>query len=178
MIMNTLFADGAIKYSVTSDNYFNQSKKDGFQILKQKEVLVEGTENEMSWKIGVNGFLMTLTRRVPIVIAKRIEAYTRSLFKDVDLDFDKDKDKVIFAIHPGGPKIIELIEKVLKLDSHQVVHSKKILKTRGNMSSATIPHIWNEILKDQSIRDKTYIFTVAFGPGLTMTGAMLKLCRQ
>ncbi len=177
IIMNTLFADGAIKYSVTSEDYFHSNKQNGFEVLTQKEVVVAGSEDEMTWKLGATGFMMTLTRKVPIMLAKRIEAYMREMFIDVNLDFDKDKDKVVFAVHPGGPKIIELVEKVLKLRPDQVQHSKKILSSRGNMSSATLPHIWNEILHDTDIASNTYIATVAFGPGLTITGAMLKLCK-
>lgn len=178
IIMNTLFADGAIKYSVNSEIEFRNNKNDGFKLITQKEVLVPNSEDEMTWRLGSHGFLMTLTRKVPIMLAKKIEAYMRDIFQEASLDFDQDKDNVIFAVHPGGPKIIELVEKVLKLDHSQVQHSKHILQTRGNMSSATIPHIWNEILEDQSIKDSTYIATVAFGPGLTITGAVLKLCRQ
>ena len=111
------------------------------------------------------------------MLAKKIEKYMRALFTEADLDFDKDKDKVIFAVHPGGPKIIELVEKVLKLRNDQVKHSKIILESRGNMSSATIPHIWNEILEDKEVKSNTFIATVAFGPGLTITGAILKLCK-
>ena len=178
IIMKTLFADGAIKYSVTNEQLFVDSKKDGLEILAQKEVMVSGTENEMTWRLGAYGFLMTLTRKVPIILAKNIEKYMRDIFQRAGLDFDKDKENTIFAIHPGGPKIIELVEKVLKLNERQVKHSKKILSTRGNMSSATIPHIWNEILEDDTVDDQTNIVSVAFGPGLTMTGVMLKVCRQ
>ena len=163
---------------VTSDDHFQLKKQDGFEILTQKEVLVPGSEKEMSWKLGSHGFIMRLTRKVPIMLAKNIEAYMREIFIDAGLDFDKDKDNVLFAVHPGGPKIIELIEKVLKLSNDQVKHSKQILRTRGNMSSATIPHIWNEILEDKAIKSNTHVVTVAFGPGLTMTGAVLKLCRH
>lgn len=178
IIMNTLFADGAIKYSVTSESYFEKSQLDGFEIITQKEVLVPGSEGEMSWKLGSHGFLMSLTRKVPIFIARAVENYMREIFADAGLDFDKDKGDVIFAVHPGGPKIIELIGKVLELSESQVRHSKTILKRRGNMSSATIPHIWNEILEDSSVETGTFIATVAFGPGLTMTGAVLKVCRS
>ena len=177
IIMNTLFADGAIKYSVTNNSYFDLKKQDGYEIITQKEVVVPGSEKEMSWRLGSHGFVMTLTRKVPLLLAKKIESYMREIFIDAGLDFDKDKHNVIFAVHPGGPKIIELIEKVLKLESSQVMHSKEVLKARGNMSSATIPHIWNEILEDDKIKSDTYVATVAFGPGLTMTGAILKLCR-
>lgn len=178
IIMKTLFADGAIKYSVTSEEHFKKSKQDALEILAQKEVMVAGTDEEMTWRLSAYGFLMTLTRKVPIILAKNIEKYMRDIFQRADLDFDKDKENTIFAIHPGGPKIIELVQKVLKLDEKQVKHSKKILSTRGNMSSATIPHIWNEILEDSAIKDQTNIVSVAFGPGLTMTGVMLKVCRQ
>jgi len=178
IIMNTLFSDGAIKYSVTSQTHFDLKKQDGLEIITQKEIIVPGSENEMTWQLGSHGFLMTLTRRVPILLAKNIETYMRDLFIDAGLDFDKDKGSVIFAIHPGGPKIIQLVGKVLKLENFQIRHSQEVLRKRGNMSSATIPHIWNEILEDKSIVSNTYIATVAFGPGLTMTGAILKLCRH
>ncbi len=178
IVMNTLFADGAIKYSVTSESHFQNSKQDGFEIISHKEVLVANSENEMSWKLGSHGFLMTLTRRVPLFIAKGIEKYMREIFQASGLNFDNDKKDVIFAIHPGGPKIIELIAKVLKLEDSQVSHSLNILRKRGNMSSATLPHIWNEIVEDKNIKSGTYVATVAFGPGLTITGAVLKLCRH
>ena len=178
IIMNTLFADGAIKYSVVSEEYFQNRKVDGLEIITQKEVIMPGSQEEMTWRLGSHGFLMTLTRKVPIMLAKKIEIYMREIFIDAGLDFDQDKDKMIFAVHPGGPKIIELVQKMLKLSENQVKHSKEILKTRGNMSSATIPHIWNEIVNDKLIKDNTYIATVAFGPGLTMTGAVLRLCRH
>jgi alkylresorcinol/alkylpyrone synthase len=178
IVMNTLFADGAIKYSVTSESHFKKERQDGFEIITQKEVLVSDSQNEMSWKLGSHGFLMTLTKRVPILIAKGIEKYMREIFNTAGLDFERDRGDVIFAVHPGGPKIIELIAKVLKLNDSQVKHSLGVLKKRGNMSSATIPHIWNEIVKDKEVKADTFVATVAFGPGLTMTGAILKLCRH
>lgn len=176
-IMKTLFADGAIKYLVSDEENFKNTQKAGLEILAQKEVLLPNTQNEMSWKVGEHGFAMTLTKSVPLILAKKIERFMRDLFSLAGLDYDLEKNQSLFAVHPGGPKIIELVEKMLKLDPSQVEHSKKILKARGNMSSATIPHIWNEILIDPRQKDQTYVATVAFGPGLTITGAVLKICR-
>lgn len=177
IIMKTLFADGAIKYRLSVSENFQKAQTDGLELISLKEVLMPETQNEMSWKISEHGFAMTLSKRVPFYLAKKIEIYMRGLFEKAGLDFDHDKDDCLFAIHPGGPKIIDLIEGVLKLRSDQVEHSKKILKSRGNMSSATLPHIWNEIIQDQRIKNEKTIVTVAFGPGLTITGAVLKLCR-
>jgi predicted naringenin-chalcone synthase len=176
-IMNTLFADGAIKYSVVSEKYFLKSKKDGIEIIAQKEVLVSNSENEMTWKLGSHGFIMTLSKKIPLMIAKRIKKYMKDLFSEAGLNFDQDKERILFAVHPGGPRIIELVQKVLELEDNQVKHSNKILRSRGNMSSATIPHIWNEILEDKDVRNNTYVASVAFGPGLTITGSILKVCK-
>lgn len=177
-IMKTLFSDGAIKYSVTSENYFNQSNRDGLEIVALKEMILPGSDKEMTWKIGDLNFEMTLSKSVPVLVARNIEKFMRALFLKAEIDYDANKDNILFAVHPGGPKIIELVEKILKLDPRQVAHSKSILRTRGNMSSATLPHIWDEILRDEQVLDSTYIATVAFGPGLTMTGGLLKTCKR
>jgi predicted naringenin-chalcone synthase len=173
IVMNTLFADGAIKYSVVNQS---DPQTRALEIITLKEVLVPYSENEMTWKLGAHGFMMTLTRNVPLLLAREIEQYMRNLFLKAGFDFDRDKNDFLFAIHPGGPKIIELVQKVLKLYESQVSHSKKILFQRGNMSSATLPHIWNEILNDEQTPSGKPVVTVAFGPGLTMTGAIFKVC--
>lgn len=178
IIMKTLFADGAIKYSISDRENFDSSGKDGLELLGQKEIIVPDTENEMTWKLGAHGFMMTLTRRVPILLSQKIKGFMHELFQITGLSVEEDKKKTIFAVHPGGPKVIDLVEKVLELAPQQVCHSKRILETRGNMSSATLPFIWESIIKDQDVKSDTIIATLAFGPGLTMTGAVFKLCRK
>jgi len=42
------------------------------------------------------------------------------------------------------------------------------------MSSATVPHIFNEIVNDSNIPAGTKIVAMAFGPGLTATGLLLE----
>lgn len=177
IIMKTLFADGAIRYSVTDQPYFEQRGGHGYELLAQHEVLVPDTEKEMSWKIGSHGFVMTLTKGVPVFLARNIEAFMRCLFLKAGLDYDRDKERAVFAIHPGGPKIVESIQRVLGLTTLQVGHALDILKTRGNMSSATVPYVWDHILHDEQLGDGQIVASVAFGPGLTVTGAMLKLCK-
>ena len=79
-----------------------------------------------------------------------------------------------FAIHPGGPKIIDAVQEALELSDKQTQESKKILFERGNMSSATLPHVWNEML-NSDIPKGTKIISLAFGPGLTLFGSVFEL---
>ena len=90
----------------------------------------------------------------------------------------KDLQKrALFAIHPGGPKILTYIQELFALSDRQMAHSFAILKNYGNMSSATLPHIWEAMLADANVPDRTPIVSLAFGPGLTITGAIMeKVC--
>jgi predicted naringenin-chalcone synthase len=173
IIMKTLFADGAIKYSSLNESGFKDCGLSGFKVLGLHEEIIANSENEMSWRLSSTAFLMTLSRSVPKLISASIENFMIKLFKQSGFNFHEDKQKFHFAIHPGGPEIIQLIQKNLNLEDHQVSHSSHILRTRGNISSATLPHIWDKALQDESIE---LLCSVAFGPGLTMTGAVFQKC--
>jgi predicted naringenin-chalcone synthase len=49
-----------------------------------------------------------------------------------------------------------------------------VLFDHGNMSSATLPHIWQRLIDDPAVPRGTPIPSLAFGPGLTMCGALLE----
>ena len=83
--------------------------------------------------------------------------------------------KSIFAIHPGGPKIIDAVQSVLELSEEQISESKKVLFNHGNMSSATLPHVWDEIL-NKNYAVGTKVISYAFGPGLTLFGSVFEVC--
>ncbi|MCB0307859.1 MAG: naringenin-chalcone synthase [Bdellovibrionales bacterium] len=166
IVVQSLFADGAIKYSVSH----NKTNDDipGFTLENLKEEIVPDSLGDMTWLTTDHGFHMTLSREVPSKIKSRIRAFTLELLGD------HDSGKVIFAIHPGGPKIIETIAHELELSPWQYVHSQQVLKNYGNMSSATLPYIWKTILDDSEVPFGTRVLSMAFGPGLTLCGALMR----
>jgi predicted naringenin-chalcone synthase len=78
------------------------------------------------------------------------------------------------AIHPGGSRILDGIAACLELTEAQMAHSRRVLHERGNMSSATLPHIWARMAADPAVRPGELILSLAFGPGLTVTGNILR----
>ena len=42
------------------------------------------------------------------------------------------------------------------------------------MSSATLPHVWKAVLEDAAVKPGRLIVALAFGPGLTISGAILR----
>ncbi|WPU64061.1 3-oxoacyl-[acyl-carrier-protein] synthase III C-terminal domain-containing protein [Peredibacter starrii] len=169
MVVQTLFADGHIKYSVSQ-------KKQGpsLKVLVIQEQLVPDSLSDMTWVPGTHGMMMTLSREVPIKIRDSIPAFVNGLCQKAGVKPNDVLENGIFAIHPGGPKIIEVVQKKLELNDKQVEASKKILFERGNMSSATLPHVWKEILDSRPENGKK-ILSLAFGPGLTVFGSLFEV---
>ena len=128
----------------------------------------------MNWTPGPLLFAMTLSKEVPTLLASALPGFVKRLFEGADLDLAAEKPKAVFAIHPSGPRIIDLAESLLKLEPHQAAWSRHVLREHGNMSSATLPHIWQQILMDQHVAAGTLIVSLGAGPGLTLSGALLR----
>lgn len=168
-VVQTLFADGAIKYTVAHTDS-PSSGPQGIQVIQQKEKIIPGSQEAMTWAFGGNNLEMTLHRSVPLLIRDHLKDFVKSLFEEAGFNYEQDKGDFLFAIHPGGPKIIQQIVELLSLNEEQTTHSKSLLRERGNMSSATLPHIWQNIINDESVPSGAKILSVAFGPGLTVAG--------
>lgn len=117
---------------------------------------------------------MTLSREVPLKIRDHILPFLMEMAQEQNIDLPRLIKEGIFAIHPGGPQIIEVVKKKLELNDDQVKESKKVLFERGNMSSATLPHVWDEMMKNQ-YPEGTLILSLAFGPGLTVFGSLFEV---
>jgi predicted naringenin-chalcone synthase len=171
IIVQTLFADGHIKYTASITP---QARSKNLKLLAIIEKVVPNSQQDMSWIPAPWGMQMNLSREVPAKIKSELKSFTQELFKKANLSYDEGM-KSIFAIHPGGPKIIDSVQETLELKDQQILESKKILFERGNMSSATLPHVWNEIL-NQNYPAGTKVVSYAFGPGLTLFGSVFEVC--
>jgi predicted naringenin-chalcone synthase len=171
MVVQTLFADGHMKYSVSSQN---SEKGRSFKLLTIKEKIVKDSHQDMSWIPTPWGMQMNLSRDVPQKIKNELKSFFNEMIAECDFSLS-DVSQATFAIHPGGPKIIDAVQEVFVLSELQVAESKKILFERGNMSSATLPHVWNEILQKELVVG-TKVISFAFGPGLTIFGSVFEVC--
>ncbi|CAN5375019.1 hypothetical protein BH11MYX1_BH11MYX1_02360 [soil metagenome] len=168
LVVQSLFADGLIRYRMTPDH-----GGAGFRVLAVHEQVLPDSAAAMAWFVGEAGMQMTLARDVPQRIAKGVRAFVLELYARGGVGLEHLRDG-IFAVHPGGPKIIDQVQRVLELAERQVAESRRVLLDYGNMSSATLPHIWMRMLADPRVPAGTIVPSLAFGPGLTMCGALLE----
>ena len=162
LVTQSLFADGFIKYSLDK-----QTKGPHFEILDIREEIIPNSIESMTWDLSDWNFSIGLAKEVPVLISRALDSFLKRLMKGAPIE------KSYFAIHPGGPKIISQVQQLLGLEEKQIAHSADVLFRYGNMSSATLPHVWDGMLRDDRVEDGSTIVSLAFGPGLSIVGSMM-----
>jgi predicted naringenin-chalcone synthase len=171
-VVQSLFADGFVRYSLR-ELAANEAQR-GLELLAVCERILPDSSDSMAWTLGDFGMQMTLARDVPERIAGGLRSFISELFEKAGLSVAEALRHTVAAIHPGGPKIIDRVREVLELEPAQVQASRDVLFEFGNMSSATLPHVWQRVLLDDRVEPGTLILSLAFGPGLTMCGGLFR----
>jgi predicted naringenin-chalcone synthase len=172
LVIQSLFADGHIAYSAFPDGV-PRGRDPGLAILAQDEWIAPDSAASMAWFCSDFGMEMALARDVPAKIAGAISAFVSALLVQAG-QTGRASEHAFFAIHPGGPKIIDQISTTLQLREPQIAFSREVLRRRGNMSSATLPHIWQDMARSATVKLGDLVVSLAFGPGLTLSGAVLQ----
>ena len=155
-----LFADGSAAILVSSKTTAQHSLS-----LRSfySQISFKG-KNDMSWHISNKGFLMSLSAYIPQLIQEDISALVENALANGNLTTG---DITHWCIHPGGKKILEVIQKQMRLCDCQMTDSRKVLSNYGNMSSASVLFVLKSMMSKMNDAPAN-VFGVAFGPGLTM----------
>jgi alkylresorcinol/alkylpyrone synthase len=128
-----------------------------------------GHADKMRWDVTDKGFRMGLSPKVPDVLAQHVREAVEDLLGRNGLAIG---DVAAWAVHPGGPKIVDVVEERLGIDG-QLEVSRDVLRENGNSSSATVLLILERVLADESLSPGDPVVAMAFGPGLTLYAALL-----
>ncbi len=164
VVANALFADGAAAVVATNDESTNPRR---YQLLASGSTVIDDSEDAMSWRIGNQGFEMSLSPRVPDLICRHLRPWLEKWLGEYGLDLARVGS---WAVHPGGPRILSAVSEALGLDPIALDISHQVLADHGNMSSPTILFILDRLRKVKAPRP---CVTLAFGPGLTAEAALL-----
>jgi len=130
--------------------------------------LIPEAADAMTWTIADHGFGMTLSKRIPEVIGARLRPWLDDWLAARGHSVAGIKS---WAVHPGGPKILEAVAATLRLPADAVWASREILAEYGNMSSATVLFILKR-LRERSAAAPCV--ALGFGPGLNVEVALFE----
>lgn len=167
LLANAIFGDGSAAVVL------NGSKgKKSLELSSFFSDLALQGKDEMGWYIGDYGFEMRLSANVPEVIRNGIGELTDRLLEQISL---KLSNIDYYAIHPGGKRILDVIEEQLNISKDENRYAREILRSFGNMSSPTVLFVIKSIFDGLKLEDdQKHILSFAFGPGLTLESAILK----
>ncbi|ULL17012.1 type III polyketide synthase [Paenibacillus sp. H1-7] len=156
----SFFGDGASSCVIGAAD---REHKGIFQLGKEHSALLPDSANEMVWELGDYGFDLFLSPSIPKQIAGLIPAEARRLLEG-------EPDPQLWAIHPGGRGIVDALQDVFGLTDEQTEPSYSVLRHYGNVSSATILFVLDEMRRGLETRGSGAAdgIAMAFGPGLTV----------
>lgn len=165
-VIHALFGDASSTVLLS-----NEPPGRGVQLVRSRTEQIYSTHDMMTWDMLSDGFRMTLSPYVPFVIAEQIEGFMERLLAPEGLSAGDVKH---WIVHPGGPKIVELIADRLRLRPEQVAPTYTVLAEHGNCSSTTVLLVLEETLRSSAPARGEYGVMMAFGPGLTMESILVQ----
>ncbi|HLY29986.1 MAG TPA: type III polyketide synthase [Ktedonobacterales bacterium] len=162
----SLFGDAAAALVIGHD-----SQATGPEIVGVHCAADFSAADQMSWTITDEGFVMSLSPRVPVTLRRNIRGVMDGLLTPHGLRPD---DISHWLVHPGGPSILTVIQRQLELSDDQMALSWQVLRDHGNCSSATVLLILEALLQSGRPRRGEWGVMMAFGPGLTLETCLLR----
>jgi len=155
LVASLLFSDGCAASLISA-------RQEGFRLDGFRTMLSPEDADKMSWHVGDHGFAMTLDAAVPDRIRDFL-ARDPGLFEGAARDAES-----LWAIHPGGRAILDVVKESFGLSAGQIGPARAVLSRYGNMSSASVMFVFEELLRASSSDRPLPGAAMAFGPGLTI----------
>ncbi|WP_020468299.1 type III polyketide synthase [Zavarzinella formosa] len=165
IVANALFADGAAAFVGVPGRHH---KGKHWELVANGSHVVHEAADAMSWHIGDHGFVMTLSKKIPEVIQQKLRGWMDKWLAKHGLTIPDVKH---WAIHPGGPKILDGVVSALGLSQEATWASREVLGENGNMSSATVLFILDRMRQRGATGP---CVALGFGPGLNIEAALLQ----
>ncbi|MEK6248311.1 MAG: type III polyketide synthase, partial [Planctomycetales bacterium] len=162
LVSNAIFADGAAALVGTG------SPADDWQVDRSGGCLLGKTSGSLRVAFGDHGLDIRLTTKVPRIIEQHLRSLIDSWLGESGLDTTQIKS---WAVHPGGPRILEATARALQLSDHDLAASWSILEQFGNMSSPTVLFILDKLRRENA---PLPCVAIAFGPGMTVELTLLQ----
>jgi alkylresorcinol/alkylpyrone synthase len=158
LISSGLFADGAAAVIVTGD----EIDSNGPVIRATRSIFYPQTEEMMGWKVTEKGFRIVLSPEVPQLIREHLGHDVDAFLAEQGL---KRNDLKSWVLHTGGPKVLEATAAALGLHDGQLDASWECLKRVGNLSSASVLVVLEDVMRNRRPEPGTLGLLAAMGPG-------------
>ncbi|KAL7125440.1 hypothetical protein ABFS83_14G117400 [Erythranthe nasuta] len=174
-----LFGDGAGAMIIGSGPV-SEIEKPLFELHTAIQHFLPDTEKIIDGKLTEEGISFKLEKQLPQIIEDNIQDFCVELMGYGGF-CERDFNELFWAVHPGGPAILNKLEKKLELLPEKLKSSRRALSDYGNASSNTIVYVLEYMLEEaKNFKNKGHNgncdwgLILAFGPGITLEGILAK----
>jgi alkylresorcinol/alkylpyrone synthase len=172
MVAAALFGDGLAAAVIGAETVRSGLKPDLHPKIVDTLTHSDYAAQELlGFHVSDKGYEIRLSTRVPEILRDLVPEVVTSFLGRSNLN---KNDIRFWGIHPGGAKIVDFVGEALALAPADLRYSREILRQYGNMSSATIFFVLNEITRQGQPQSGDYALLLAFGPGLTIELCLIR----
>ncbi len=163
-VANAIFADGAGAVLLATEG-------DGVAMVDHRTLIRSEYLDRMGFTFPGGRHRVLLSPDVRRIAPVMMEEITAALLKDHGLGRDGVR---FWVLHSAGRRVIERAQAALGLTDEDVAFSRAVLRRYGNMSSATVLFVLDQVLASGRPRPGDWGLMIALGPGFAAEGALLR----
>lgn len=167
LVGTALFADGAAAAVLTGAGHPGK----GAEVLATESHLFPESSHFMGWEFSEQGLELQLSPEVPTFIIETFPGPVREFLSGNGLSLE---DVNHHALHPGGRQVLAAYRKGLGLTPEDLAPSREVLRSNGNLSSATVLFVLDEVWRTRRPKADDLGFVAALGPGFAAEMLLLK----
>src|ERR1700744_6188981 len=172
MVASGLFGDGALALIARgSQADAAPGLGSGPRVIASRSAVYPDSGDALGWRLSGDCFRIVLTTELPAVVERGPADSVTEFLAEHDLTID---DIGSWICHPGGPKVIDAVQRALKLPDDAVATSRRSLAEVGNMSSASVLHILEMISDTERPPPGSPGVMIGLGPGVSAELVLLR----
>jgi alkylresorcinol/alkylpyrone synthase len=162
LISSGLFGDGCAAVLVAGSELAVEMDFEGPTIAASLATFYPETQDVMGWAISEKGFRIVLSADVPTVVRQHLGHNVDDFLATRGLT---RADIGSWIMHTGGPKVLEANAEALGLTREDFALSWDALRRAGNLSSASVLMVLNDVMREHRPAQGTRSVLMAMGPG-------------
>jgi alkylresorcinol/alkylpyrone synthase len=172
LVVSGLFADGAAALVASGKQRGDKGAQRRLPaVLASRSEVFPDSGDALGWQLGSDGFRIILTAELADVVDRRLGASVTGFLAEHGLSVD---EIAAWLCHPGGPKVLDAVQRALKLPDSVMEVSRRSLAEVGNLSSASVLHILEKTVDERPPPPGSFGLMIGLGPGVSAELVLLR----
>jgi alkylresorcinol/alkylpyrone synthase len=164
LVASGLFGDGATAVVVAGAE--RAGDRPGWAVLDHVSRLLPDSTDALGFQAGSRGLRIVLSAGLPDVLHRHVGGDVAAFLAGRGEDRGVDR----WAVHPGGPKVLDAVADALALPADALDVSREVLADVGNLSSSAVLHVLART--PAVVGERTLLLGV--GPGVSTETVLLE----